>query len=76
VTRKKEIHEVVQMLFDLDVQQRDKLLADIRRAALAQRIVAKAGRKAGALRGRVNPVEDHRIVKAFGTLPKAPTKKG
>lgn len=49
----------------LDVQQRDKLLGDIQRAALATRVIAKAGKLK-----RVRSVPDHKIVKAFGTLPK------
>lgn len=61
--------EVLGMLRELDAQQRDKLLGQIRRAALANRITANAGRKAGALK-RVRTVPDHRIVGAFGTLPK------
>lgn len=62
--------DAVGMLRELDVQQRDKILEDIRRAALATRIIAKAGRNAGALK-RVRSVPDHKIVKAFGTLPKS-----
>lgn len=56
------------MLRELDVQQRDKLLGQIRRAALANRIVAKAGKNAGALK-KVRTVPDHKIVRAYGTLP-------
>lgn len=66
--RTDKLKEVIDMLLELDVQQRDKILADIRRAALAQRIVAKAGKKAGALK-QVRTVEDHKIVRAYGTIP-------
>lgn len=66
--RADRMKEAVAMLLELDVQQRDKILADIRRAALAQRIVAKAGRKAGALRD-IRTVEDYKIVRAFGAIP-------
>lgn len=65
--------EALDMLRELDQQQRDKLLAQIRRAALANRIVAQAGRKANALK-KVRTVPDHRVVGAFGTLP-ARTRK-
>ena len=58
----------VSMLRALDAQQRNKLLSDIRRAALANQAIMKAGRKAGALK-KISPVANHRIVKAFGTLP-------
>lgn len=61
--------EALGQLRELDTQERDKLLADIRRAALANRIVLKAARKAGALRKKIRTVPDHKIVKAFGTLP-------
>jgi hypothetical protein len=61
--------DAVTLLRELDQQQRDKLLAQIRRAAVANRVIAKAGRKAGALK-KVRPVPDHKIVRAFGTLPK------
>lgn len=64
-----KMKEAVDMLLELDSQQRDKILAGIRRAALANRIVAKVGRKAGALK-RVRTVEDHKIVRAFGAVPK------
>lgn len=60
--------EALAMLRELDAQQRNALLAKIRRAALANRIVVRAGRSAGALR-QVRTVQDHKIVKAFGTLP-------
>lgn len=60
--------EALALLRELDVQQRDKLLGQIRRAALANRIIAKAGKHAGALK-RVNPVADHKIIRAYGSLP-------
>lgn len=69
-----KVREAVDMLMELDQQQRDKLLADIRRAALANRVIAKAGRKAGALK-RVRPVADHKIVTAYGHLPKRNRKR-
>lgn len=53
----------------LDAQQRDHLLAAIQRAALANKLVTDAGRKAGALT-RVRTAPDHKIVKAFGLLPR------
>lgn len=65
--------DAVGMLRELDVQERDKILSDLHRAALANRVVAKIGRNAGALK-RVRTVADHKIVKAFGTLP-SKTKK-
>lgn len=69
-----KVKEAIGMLLELDVQQRDKLLADIRRTALANRIVAKVGRQAGALK-RVRTVADHGIVKAYGHLPKRGPKR-
>jgi hypothetical protein len=60
--------EALDMLRELDVQQRDKLLGQIRRAALAHRIVAKVGKKAGALK-KVRTVPDHKVIRAYGTLP-------
>lgn len=63
-----KMKEAIGMLQELDTQQRDKILADIRRAALANRITAKVGRKAGALK-RVRTVEDHKIVRAYGASP-------
>lgn len=62
--------EAVAHLRELDVQERDKLLSDIRRAALATRITLKAARKAGQMRNKLRTVADHKIVKAYGTLPK------
>lgn len=60
--------EALGLLRELDQQQRDKLLAGIRRAALANRVIAKVGRKVGALK-KVRPVPDHKIVRAFGSIP-------
>lgn len=62
--------DAVAHLRELDVQQRDKLLADIRRAALANRVIAKAGKLK-----RVRSVPDHKIVKAFGILPTRGAKR-
>lgn len=70
--------EALSMLRALDGQQRDELLAQIRRASLANNIVSKVARKAGALK-RIRTAPDYRIVKAFGTLPrgtKAPGSRG
>lgn len=58
----------IAMLRELDAEQRNKLLSDIKRAALANRIIVKAGRRAGALK-RIRPTPDHRIMRAFGTVP-------
>lgn len=63
-----KVREALELLQELDAQQRDKLLGQIRRAAIANRIIAKAGKKAGALK-RVRTAPDHKVVKAFGTLP-------
>lgn len=57
-------------LRELDAQQRDKLLADIHSTALANRITGKAGRIK-----RVRTAEDHRVVKAFGLVPRWRPKK-
>lgn len=57
------------MLRELDVQQRDKIMGDIKRAALANRVITKVARSTGALKRRLRTAEDHKIVKAFGTLP-------
>lgn len=62
--------EALSNLRELDSQEREKLMADIHRAALANRIVLKAARKAGSVRNKLRTVADHKIVKAFGTLPK------
>lgn len=58
----------IAMLRALDSEQRNKLLADIKRVALANKIITQAGRKAGALK-RVRSTPDHKVVGAFGTLP-------
>lgn len=60
----------VTQLRSLDAQQRNKLLNDIKRAALTNRIITQAGRKAGALK-QLRPAPDHKIVRAFGLLPKS-----
>lgn len=60
--------KAVTTLRALDAQQRDSLLAHIQRAALANDIVTRAGRRAGALK-RIRTTPDHKIVKAFGLLP-------
>lgn len=56
------------MLRNLDAQQRANILATIERAAIANEIVTRAGRRAGALK-RVRTTPDHKIVKAFGAIP-------
>ena len=61
--------EALAMLRELDAQQRNRLLAAIRRAAMANRIIIRAGRQAGALQ-RIRPAPDYKIVRAFGTVPK------
>lgn len=60
--------EALAMLRSLDAQQRDALLSEIRRVSLANQIVTNVGRRTGALK-RVKTTPDHKIVKAFGTLP-------
>lgn len=57
------------MLRELDAPQRNRLVADIRRTALANRIIAKAAQKAGAPRRRISPAPDHKVVMAFGATP-------
>lgn len=60
-----KVRDAVGKLLELDVQQRNKIVADIDRAALANRVIAKAGKLK-----RVRSVPDHKIIKAYGTLPK------
>lgn len=69
-----KVRIAVGKLLKLDVQQRDKILADIDRADLANRVIAKAGKLK-----RVRSVENHKIVKAFGSAPKSkkrPARRG
>lgn len=59
--------EALGLLRELDAQQRDLLLSKLRRAAEAQRITLRVGRRAGALR-QVRTVEDHKIIGAYGSV--------
>lgn len=56
--------EVLSILRELDALQRDRLLARMRRAAIASRATAKAAQVK-----RVRTVPDHKIVKAYGLPP-------
>lgn len=62
--------EALSLLRALDAQQRDRLLAQIQRAVLSNTIT----KKAGGLK-KVQPVADHKIVKAFGKAPPWRPKK-
>lgn len=56
--------EILGMLRELDGPQRDKLLADTRRAVEATRIIARVGKLK-----RLRPVADHKIIRAYGKVP-------
>src|SRR5262245_19277946 len=60
--------EAVAILRELDAQQRDRILVEMRRVALASRITARAAQVT-----QVTTLPAHRIISAFGATPK-PTR--
>lgn len=61
--------DAVRKLWQLDVPQRDRILAEVERTLMANEIALRTGKLK-----RVRPVGDHRIVKAYGHVP--PWKPG
>lgn len=56
--------KAIELLRQLDVRQRDELLARIERELAANKITARVGKVR-----RLRIIEDKKVVKAFGTAP-------